>query len=171
MASVAAPGAETVYRHEPTDAEGSFVIGDLPPGELRLAAQSGAEVLTRPPEPLAAGMRRSLALTLEPGTWLSGTVAHPDGTPAPQVRVEASPPPDGFGLYAVGLSDDSGHFSVGPVGEGMVTLRLRSPGGGLVRDPSGTDVSRVGFTLPVRAGSPPTGLSFIAGGPAVVTGP
>jgi RNA polymerase sigma-70 factor (ECF subfamily) len=145
MASVVARGGEADYQHELADAEGAFTLRGLPSGELRIVAQLGADVSVLAPQTIAAGTRRSLAVTLGPAAWISGTIAYPDGAPAARVRVEAGPPPGGFGLYAVGLSGEDGHFTLGPIAAGVVSLRL----------PRSSELP-----LEVRAGERRTGLTF-----------
>jgi protocatechuate 3,4-dioxygenase beta subunit len=71
-------------------ADGSFALGGLPAGELRLSAQHpqhGIGAITG--ETLAAGEQKTLALRLAPGGSIAGTVKLDDGQPAAGARVEA----------------------------------------------------------------------------------
>ena len=152
MALIEVPGREPSHRHELTDGEGAFRLAELPAARVQLLVQSGSAVGAATLEPLPAGGHRTVAITLGPAVWVAGRATRPDGTPATGVPVEAITglPAAHFGLYAATVSDDSGHFLLGPLAPGPVSLR--SGWGGLPAEGDATSVR----TIEVRAGQRPS---------------
>jgi hypothetical protein len=110
------------------DADGRFTVGGLGAGQLTVTAQDATGVGRLGPEPVTNGARRSVTIKLAPGGRISGRVLWEDGRPAAEVPVRASTRVSGPGRPDEVRTDADGRFSVGPLGEGEVSVVVMPPG-------------------------------------------
>jgi len=144
-----------------TGADGRAALGALPttPFELRVEHPKFAEhveqVELREIRPVEHVVRLDL------GGRVEGTVFDPKGEPLAGALAEAG----GRSAY----SDATGHYSIGCVGVGFVTVRASKEGFG-----PGFFGERLGWADPVpveiRAGAAATGIDIALGAPSYVTG-
>lgn len=126
------PAADVPLRVQPaspagerrTDAGGTLVLDDLPPGAVIVEATSPER--TGPTLRLRAGEEREVDLRLDPVWTVRGRVEAPGGRPVARVTVEAF---GGSGpLGRAVMTDAAGRFTWrGPV-TGIAAFRLRHPG-------------------------------------------
>jgi Carboxypeptidase regulatory-like domain/PDZ domain len=121
---------ESGVRHARTNKDGTFTIGDLSPGPARLRVRMAGHA---PEERSIAiedrGGRRATEVPrfelAEEGV-VEGVVVDGRGDPIPGVRVakDAVPTylPVGVALTGMAVTDGKGHFRLGELGEGTVTL-------------------------------------------------
>ncbi|MEM7515790.1 MAG: carboxypeptidase-like regulatory domain-containing protein, partial [Planctomycetota bacterium] len=116
------------------DANGRFLLRAIPPGsDLQLDVHSNFLAMTRVNvAPLLAGEERDLDVTLQPGGTLSGRVVDGEGTPIPEVTVEARLGGDSLGFNMQEArrteTDLDGRFTLNAVAAGEVTLIAEKEG-------------------------------------------
>lgn len=116
--------------HATTDPEGRFVLSGLKPGTVYVTAMASgyrtrsAQAVQIPEE----GQAPPVEITLEPGTFLEGTVRDSRGNPVTAANVALQGPPEsGFGR-AVSV-DEEGRYEIGDLEPGPVEVVASSTGG------------------------------------------
>ena len=112
-----------------SDAEGRFVLSGLKPGTAYVTATASG-YRTRSAQPVEIpeeGQAPPLEITLEPGTFLEGTVRDSRGEPVPDARVHVQ------GMEAIGIgsemivpADDQGRFEVADLEPGPFRVQASS---------------------------------------------
>jgi hypothetical protein len=150
---------ESGIRHARTDREGSFKIGDLSPGPVRVRARAkGFAPATRDVTVLERGGTRPTdvpRIELAEEGVVEGVVVDPSGSPIPGARIakDAVPTflPAGAPLVGMSVADGKGHFRLPELAEGTVTLEAYAP-----------DVGRARLSdVRVRAGRTTEGVKIV----------
>ncbi len=114
------PGTEHVWRSEKADADGSFEIAGLPPGDFTLTARSGGFAASE--EVAAAAGTQGVTLRLREAFSITGTVRFTGGGAAVNARVRATE--DEGDSSSSAETDDNGHFELKGLVTGTYTIEV-----------------------------------------------
>lgn len=109
------------------DAQGRFEMKRLGAGELTLSARFEQETASLGPETITAGAAKELTIKLAAGARVSGTLTWEDGPPAPGIKIRGTGRGGGR-LELEAITDEGGHFTVGPFPPGEASVVAIPPG-------------------------------------------